>query len=232
MKSYPFIIAALAASLSFGSCSAQQPDNLAVPQFEQGVARDKVQILDVRTQGEYNSGHLRNAFLADWTQRSQFEERVKHLDKNRPVYTYCLGGGRSAAAAAWLREAGFKEVYNLGGGITAWKGAGKALEGVSQEPPITPEMYAASLPKQGLVLVDFGAVWCPPCKKMEPVIEELQASHGKKFSFLKIDGAAQDALARHLKADAFPTFILYRDGKEVWRRQGIVSREEFLQQLQ
>jgi rhodanese-related sulfurtransferase len=96
-----------------------QPSDIPVAEFSAGLEKEKVQVLDVRTLKEYNSGHIEGAFLADWTQREQFNERIKSLDKNKPVYAYCLSGGRSRAAAAHLRKAGFKEVYNLEGGIVA-----------------------------------------------------------------------------------------------------------------
>jgi rhodanese-related sulfurtransferase len=44
-----------------------QKTNLSSKEFEKGIANADIQILDVRTQGEYNSGHIKNAFLADWT---------------------------------------------------------------------------------------------------------------------------------------------------------------------
>ena len=101
-----------------GKGTAQTTD-LSTNEFENGSKKEDVQILDVRTPAEYNTGHIKNAFLVDWTQRDVFEERVKYLDKNKPVYTYCLVGGRSSAAVARLKELGFKEVYNLKGGIKA-----------------------------------------------------------------------------------------------------------------
>ena len=101
-------------SLVIISCQATaQTTDLSNDEFENGSKKEDSQILDVRTQAEYNTGHTKGVCLVDWTQRDVFEERIKYLDKNKPVYTYCLVGGRSAAAAARLKELGFKEVYNL-----------------------------------------------------------------------------------------------------------------------
>jgi rhodanese-related sulfurtransferase len=208
-----------------------QKTDLSSEEFEKGIANADIQILDVRTQGEYNTGHIKNAFLADWTQHDVFEERIKYLDKNKPVYTYCLVGGRSGAAAVRLREAGFKEVYNLQGGIKAWKEASKPVEDVIKVKQLSAEEYMAKIPTDKTVLVDIGAVWCPPCKKMEPVINDLLQSNGAKFKLVQIDGSAQESLAKELKTVSFPTFIIYKAGKEVWRKEGMVSKEELLQQL-
>ena len=208
-----------------------QKTDLSAEEFEKGISKDDIQILDVRTQGEYNAGHIKNSLLADWTQREIFEQRIKSLDKTQPVYTYCLVGGRSSAAAARLREEGFKEVYNLQGGIKAWKEASKPVEGVEKVKQITLKEYLAQILSDQPVLVDIGAVWCPPCKKMEPVINELLQSSGSRFKFVKIDGGVQEELAKELKATSFPTFIIYKGGKEVWRKEGIVTKEELLNQL-
>jgi rhodanese-related sulfurtransferase len=208
-----------------------QKTDLSSEEFEKGIANMDIQILDVRTQGEYNSGHIKNSFLADWTQRDVFEERIKYLDKNKPVYVYCLVGGRSSAAAAHLQEAGFKEIYNLVGGIKAWKEASKPVEDVIKVKQLSAKEYMAMISADKTVLVDIGAVWCLPCKKMEPVINGLLQSDGGKFKLLQIDGGAQEDLAKELKAVSFPTFIIYKSGKEVWRKEGMVSKEELLQQL-
>ena len=208
-----------------------QKTDLSSEEFEKGIAIGDIQILDVRTQGEYNSGHIKNAFLADWTQRDVFEERIKYLDKNKPVYVYCLAGGRSSAAAARLQEAGFKKIYNLAGGIKAWKETAKPVEGVSKAKQLSTKEYMTMIPADQTVLVDIGAVWCPPCKKMEPVINELVQSEGAKFKLVRIDGGVQENLAKELNAVSFPTFIIYKEGKEVWRKEGVVSKEELLQHL-
>lgn len=219
--------------LTVASCASNaQKTDISVIQFKEGISKQDIQILDVRTQAEYNSGHLKNAFLADWTQPKVFEERIKSLDQNRPVYTYCLSGGRSSAAAEKLRQQGFKEVYNMEGGIMAWKAAQMPVEGTPTTKPMSMEEYLALIPKDKTVLVDIGAVWCPPCKKMEPVIADLVQNNKNSFELVIIDGGAQGRLAGQLKADAFPTFIIYKKGKETWRQSGIVSKETLLQQLQ
>ena len=77
------------------------------------------------------------------------------------------------------------------------------------------------------VLVDIGAVWCPPCKKMEPIINELVESNGTKFRLVQVDGGVQELLVKELNANSFPTFIIYKNGKEVWRKEGLVSKKYY-----
>ena len=82
--------------------------------------------MDVRTQSEYNEGHLANATLLDYHQKG-FEAELLKLDKNKPVFVYCAVGGRSNAASGMLVSQGFKQVFDLQGGIRAWSSSHKAM---------------------------------------------------------------------------------------------------------
>lgn len=212
-------------------CSAQQVD-ISLNQYKNAMLQKDVQVLDVRTIEEYNTGHLKNAFLADFTKPQQFAERINSLDKAKPVYIYCLSGGRSRAAANMLIKQGFKEVYNMSGGLIAWKVAQLPLEGKVTSPIMSMDEYLALIPKNKTVLVDVGAKWCPPCKKMEPLISDIVNNNQGLFELVQIDAGAQENLAAQLGAGALPTFIIYKNGKETWRQSGIVSKEKLLEQLQ
>jgi len=82
------------------------------------------QILDVRTPDEWSEGVMEGATLANFYD-SDFEAQLLKLDKEKPVAVYCKVGGRSGKAMAQMNKLGFKEVYNLDGGMDAWKSAGK-----------------------------------------------------------------------------------------------------------
>ena len=82
------------------------------------------QILDVRTPDEWNEGIIEGATMANFYE-SDFETQLLKLDKEKPVAVYCKVGGRSGKTMAQMQKLGFKEVYNLDGGMDAWKGAGK-----------------------------------------------------------------------------------------------------------
>jgi len=215
------------------SCSAQEKTGGSVDPaaFEKGMAAPGVQVLDVRTAAEFRSGHIANALLADWTDKKEFTRRVGYMDKDRPVYVYCLVGSRSASAASWMRANGFKQVIELGGGINAWKRAGKMLEGQPSEKQLSMEEYLALIPADSTVLVDFGAKWCAPCLKMEPVLKELQSLKEPVFSLLKVDAGVHTRLMEAVQVEEIPVFIIYKNGKETWRKSGMVSKEELLEQL-
>ena len=220
--------------LTVVSCQSQSGGNdihYGPEAFEKGLQTESAQVLDVRKATEFKNGHLKNALQADWTNKEQFFERIKYVDKDRPVYIYCLAGGRSSAAAVWMRENGFKKVIELSGGINAWKNAGKPVEGSSNEKQMTPDEFKLSIPADKTVLVDFGAEWCPPCVKMEPVLAELKKDATLKFEFIKIDAGIHTDLMKAEHIEAIPVFIVYKNGKETWRKQGLVSQEELTAQL-
>ena len=195
--------------------------------FSQAIKEENIQVLDVRTADEYKSGHIKNSLQANWLNKPEFEDRTSHLDKNKPVFIYCLSGGRSSAAAAYLSEKGYT-VTNLEGGINAWKREGRPLDGVDPNTPQTTIVsYEGQIRSTHLVLVDFGADWCPPCIKMEPILQQFMVENKEKLSLIKMDGGIETELMKSLKVEALPTFILYKDGIEIKRKQGLVSKEEF-----
>lgn len=83
-----------------------------------------IQILDVRTPEEWNEGYIQGAKLVTFPADDFAEKATKALDPEKPVLVYCRGGGRSAKAAKLLRDAGFKDVRELAGGITTWENEG------------------------------------------------------------------------------------------------------------
>lgn len=87
--------------------------------FEQEMKNKPGTLVDVRTPGEYNDGHLDNALNIDYN-GSGFDQQVDQLDKTKPVYVYCAVGGRSASAAKILSNKGF-QVVNMSGGYKAWQ---------------------------------------------------------------------------------------------------------------
>jgi rhodanese-related sulfurtransferase len=89
---------------------------------------DGVQLLDVRTQEEWDAGHLKGAKQVDFTADGFIEKAKAAMDPKKPVLVYCRSGGRSAKATKALRDAGFTAVHDMAGGITAWQKAGKPVE--------------------------------------------------------------------------------------------------------
>ncbi len=87
----------------------------------------EVALIDVRTDGEVATGKIPGAKHID-IRRRDFDNQVRQYDPNTPIFVYCAVGGRSLRAAQRLVSLGFTRVYDLKGGITAWREQGKPIE--------------------------------------------------------------------------------------------------------
>jgi rhodanese-related sulfurtransferase len=109
--------------LLFIACSAQKPEtSLSPKEFDTKYKNTSNAILlDVRTKAEVKEGALRNA--KNIVYDDSFADKLGGLSKTTPIFVYCAAGKRSAKAAEILERKGFKEVYQLKGGLDAWKAA-------------------------------------------------------------------------------------------------------------
>ena len=81
--------------------------------------------------------------------------------------------------------------------------------------------------KEGLVLVDFFATWCGPCKMLSPVLEEV-ANENPNLTILKIDVDEVGVLAAQFGIQAIPTLILFKDGKQVATKIGYQNKNQLV----
>jgi len=75
------------------------------------------------------------------------------------------------------------------------------------------------------VLVDFFATWCGPCRAMSPVLSELRAKLGDRVTILEIDVDQYTDLAVKMKVMGVPTFMIYRNGRQLWSEAGTFTFE-------
>lgn len=90
------------------------------------LKNDNIQFVDVRTEAEFSENYIKGA--QNIVYDSSFEQKLDQLDKEKPVAVYCRSGRRSAASAEILEQHGFKEIYNLDGGILKWMKEGNLVE--------------------------------------------------------------------------------------------------------
>jgi len=122
------ILTSLLALLGLASaCSQQNFENANVNKFAELIADPDVVLLDVRTQSEFDEGHVANAINIDVKQNDFVEQAKSTLPADKTIAVYCRGGRRSVTAAGLLAAEGYK-VVNLEGGIMAWKEAGMPTE--------------------------------------------------------------------------------------------------------
>ena len=100
--------------------------DVSVEEFDTFIASTNGTVLDVRTPEEWANGTIKGAIKINFYD-DNFKSKIADLNRTNPVYVYCKLGGRSGKAATQMAEMGFT-VYNLLGGITAWKNAGKSMD--------------------------------------------------------------------------------------------------------
>ena len=79
-----------------------------------------------------------------------------------------------------------------------------------------------------LVLVDFFATWCQPCKMMHPILEQVKAVLGDRIRIIKVDVDKYGVTANRYGIQSVPTLMLFRQGKVLWRTSGVVQKSELL----
>ena len=99
---------------------------IAPDDFEAKALKAGVQLIDVRTPDEYKAGHIANAKNINFYD-ADFKAQMDKLDKSKVIAVYCGVGGRSGKASTILTQLGFKTIYDLQGGMSAWKAKGKKV---------------------------------------------------------------------------------------------------------
>jgi thioredoxin 1 len=234
---YKILIAAIAI-LSITSCNQAkkngQNELLSATEFSRKISETPLaQLIDVRTPEEFGKGHLVHALNYDWN-GSDFESEISSLDKTKPVFVYCLSGGRSGSAASKMRSDGFKEVYGLDGGIIKWRAENLEETTDNKTMPVgyTLEDFQKLIQSDKLVLVDFYADWCEPCLKMKPFLEEIALEQKDKLNIIRINADDNQALLKSLNIEGLPELQLYQNSNKKWSHNGFISKEELTKLLQ
>ena len=191
-------------------------------------------IVDVRTEEEYKKGHIATADNIDWN-GVEFEEFFTRFDKKTPVFIYCLSGGRSHNAAQKAQALGYQKIYELDGGMMAWRAEGLpeiTSIGYPKNQMKNADYVKLYLDKKHPVLIDFYAEWCMPCRKMKPYLDNIQKELGDKIEIVRIDADQHPLLLKEIQVEGLPTLILYENNTEKWRRMGLVSEQEMRKAIQ
>lgn len=229
MKNVKSIIATLIIILSISCSNSQNFKSVDVATFKSTLEKtNDVQLIDVRTEDEFNGGHIENAKNIDLN-GNDFDAQLTSLDKTKPVLVYCLSGGRSKKAAAKLTELGYKEVIELNGGYLAWSKANPQSNGVWTG--MTKEEYTKLLTSDKIVVIDFYAKWCAPCKKMAPYLEKMNTELASTVTIHRIDADKNKSLFNALGYQGLPVILVYKNGKETFSKNEFVSEEELRKAL-
>ena len=186
-------------------------------------------VVDVRTPEEFSKGHLKKAKNFDWN-GDDFQKQISQVDKSKPVFVYCLSGGRSGLAAKQMRSDGFKEVFELSGGMMKWRAA-KLPEEDQMTTGMTKAQFDELIVADKTVLIDFYADWCMPCKKMKPYLEEISKEMASTVTVIRINADDNQQLCRDLKIDALPVLQIYKNKSLSWSTIGFIEKAAVVKEL-
>lgn len=85
------------------------------------------------------------------------------------------------------------------------------------------EKFEDVIQSQRIVVVDFFAEWCGPCKAMKPVFEKAKQKFADKALMVTIDVDSHEDLSAQYRIQTVPTFILFKNGESVWRHSGVIA---------
>jgi len=204
--------------------------NLSAKEFHDKISSGKGIVLDVRTAQETRRGAIQNASFISLND-PKFTQKINVMQKDQPIYVYCASGSRSYRASQILIQNGFNEVYNLNGGILTWNNSGFPIVRPSASSQLEVKQLSINefntlIKKNQPVLIDFNTAWCAPCKKMNPIIEQLKKEYGQKATIIKIDVDQNTDVARKMGVRGVPVFMLFKNSKEVWRHSGVITKSE------
>lgn len=219
------------------SCESQNASSLDANSFNKLLKQTKnAVILDVRTPEEYSNGYIADAININYNDEN-FNKLISNLDKSAPYFVYCLSGGRSSRAADYMRTNGFKNVYDMKGGILAWQKSNLPLttqknsSSKKNTDRVSREEYSLMTTSTTPILMDFYAPWCAPCRKMEPMLNELSEQQSGKLKVVRINVDENKALAKELGIEAIPVLHIYQNGKKIWEHSGLATKEQILSAL-
>lgn len=210
---------------------SQKIELLAPKQFEKKIKDlPAAQILDVRTLDEFRNGAIENAMNADFNSE-EFNENIKFLDKTKPVLIYCFSGGRSTQAAKILSKNGFLNIYDLQGGYKDWLSKKKPVGTEDSYKGMTNldfmNLIKADLP----VLAVFSAKWCPPCKRLAPIIDQIEKENANTLKVIRIDVDLEKDLCSRLGVEKYPSLVIFKNQKEKWSNSGYIEKIEIIKQI-
>lgn len=76
------------------------------------------------------------------------------------------------------------------------------------------------------VVVDFHALWCSPCKIQSPILKEVANELGDRIKVIKIDVDQNSEIAGRYNIQSVPTLVMFKNGKQIWRQSGVVSKNQ------
>jgi thioredoxin 1 len=187
-----------------------------------------VLLLDVRKESQFEKGHISKARNLVY-ENQEFDKTIENISKETTIFMYCQNGELSNNAGIYMQDLGYKSIFVLSGGFENW--IRTPLPYVANSAKFEPLAFYSITDienlsrKYPLLLLDFYATWCKPCKQQEPILKDLNEKY-PNLKIIKIDGDKNQTLSAHFEVEEIPTLILFKNNKQFWRKSGLTKRKQ------
>lgn len=190
------------------------------------LTNKKVKLIDVRTKNEFNKENIEGSVNIN-LYSSDFKTKILELPKSSKIILYCATGYRSYKAGQFLVQNGYTKVYNMSKGIMGWRNNQFAtISGKKSQDKISYATYSKLLKSPRSVFIDFYAPWCPPCRKMLPIVNKLKKEYKNKIDIVTINTEENKNLSKRLNIKGVPYLMLVKNGKTVFTSSKAMTEKE------
>ena len=211
-------------SLILYNCT--QDSKINANKFNTGINSANINLIDVRTYDEFALGHIPNSINIDFNNFDEFKENIDLIDKNKATYIYCLSGGRSSKAYAYLSKKGFTNLYELDGGIMSWrKNSFPETNLITEVDELTLNDFNKLIDSDKLVMISINANWCAPCIKMKPTLKKLSVEKDKEVSYHSINYDTNKGLMALLKIYSLPSIRFYKNEELIYSINDLIDED-------
>jgi thioredoxin len=124
---------------------------------------------------------------------------------------------------------GFSKIVNLTGGMLAWQSANLPVatsQTSNASNGLTETSFAAKIKGKPMVIIDYNATWCGPCKQLSPILKAWVKAQNGAVELIEIDVDENQELAKSKKIEAIPYLEMYKNGEKTWSSVGLIGQEE------
>ncbi len=209
------------------ACKNNTAGKLDLEAFNQIASNNNAQIIDLRPKAEFDSGHIVNA--ASFVPNSpELDNYIDLLYKDVPV---CLIGGNqdnNNKLIETLKSKGFKNINELEGGMSAWINAKLPVQKTLPKKiyPNDTIKFDDAINGDKLVMVDFNATWCKPCKMMQPSIDRVHDERSSEVIVYSIDVDEFPQYNEKYQIKSIPLVMLFKNGKLLHRSEGLLEESK------
>ncbi|MBL0303504.1 MAG: hypothetical protein IPQ23_17695 [Cytophagaceae bacterium] len=233
IKKYVLI---LVFSLTFGASFSQDLfSKKSAQEFEKLLkSSPEATLIDLRTPKEFSMAHIKKSINADFMMNEFEEYFTSRFPKKTTLFLYSQAEEDALNAAQYLSEIGYKGIVVLAGGFEKWVTGSKPY--VSKDPNFSAtkifplDIYFKKIRENKYVLVSYFTEDCAPCKTMIPTLYNID-NQRTDLTVFRIDNDYNQTLKRRYDIQTTPTFVLYRDGRQVWRDTGFQTEDQLLSRL-